>query len=129
MEKENKPIISKITIQIGDTKANFTMDQARKLHAALSEMFGIKEVEKVVYRDWSWPWNRPVYTYPYYYGSSYGGTSLLSNDLSGNDMVIGGNALGNLSPVGKCTLTTNTTDKMHLEPVVLAGNDYCLCID
>lgn len=64
-EKE-KPIISKITIEIGDSKAAVTLDQARKLHAALSEMFGAKEKETIYvdrYRDWSWPWNRPFYTY------------------------------------------------------------------
>lgn len=72
--------IDKITLKIGETKVAVTMDQAKKLHAALSEMFGVKETVKHEYHNiydkpWNWPWSRPFY--------SYGGSLSATNDLQG----------------------------------------------
>lgn len=112
-EKQEKPIISKITIEIGDVKAPVTLDQARKLHAALSEMFGIQEKVRIEYvdryRDWHWPWARPYYSW----SSDYGGLSKL--DLG-------------LTAAGNCSIGSATAlDKMNDMNVGHALSDIKLC--
>jgi hypothetical protein len=64
MNKEN--IIKKITISIGDTEAEVTPEQARKLHAALSELLNIQPpvqtIEKHIHHH-DRPWF-PYITWP-----------------------------------------------------------------
>lgn len=56
--------IDKITLKIGDTKVAVTMDQAKALHAALSEMFGgHKTIIERHYDNWRWPWTQPMVTW------------------------------------------------------------------
>ena len=71
-EKEEAVSIDKITLKIGPIKVSVTMEQAKKLHSALSEMFGIKETIKHEhhYDNWYWPWNK--HTYYYNPGPLYG---------------------------------------------------------
>jgi hypothetical protein len=51
-------VIKKFVIQLGDKEVTLTMDQAKKLHESLDELFGSKTV--VEYRDvyprYPWRW-------------------------------------------------------------------------
>jgi len=56
MEKEIK--IDSINITIGKRDLSLSIEEAKKLHSALNDLFGAK----IEYRDWGWRWS-PVVTY------------------------------------------------------------------
>lgn len=59
MKEETKVEIKSINIKIGDTKLNLSMDEAKKLHEALADMFGKKVVEH--HYTGGWWYNYPIY--------------------------------------------------------------------
>ena len=62
MSKTEEVKISKIEVKLGDTKISLTPEQAKKLHAALHEMFGDDAVVTKEY-IYSRPWWSPGYVY------------------------------------------------------------------
>lgn len=64
--KETKVEIQKINIKIGDTKIILSLNDAKKLHEVLSDMFNQKVVEHYHYYNWHHyvPQNQdPIITY------------------------------------------------------------------
>lgn len=70
MAKSGKIEVSKITIKIGDKETPLTVEQAKELRDALTDLLGgeQKVIERVIehdhwypYRDW-WVYRGPIYT-------------------------------------------------------------------
>lgn len=65
--------ITKVTIQIGETEATITLDQAKQLKASLEELLGKNVIEKHehhhhdrgYWRDYSQPWLGPATVEPF----------------------------------------------------------------
>ena len=114
-----KPIIAKITLLIGDTKAQVTLEQAKKLHAALGEMFGAKET--IVYRDnYHWPWSRPYYTY---------GAGLLERIDGGLVSGSAGTGLSQTDSADYLINRINAGEKFSADAESIARSTYTLAIE
>jgi ribosomal protein L5 len=74
--KEKKIGVSKVVIQLGEKEATLTVEQARELQDALNALLGEKIIEKVVERDYWYPYN--PYATKIYYGTTY-----VSGDTTG----------------------------------------------
>ena len=85
--KTEKPVeIKKMIVTISDRDITLTMDEAEKLHAALSKLFGDKTVVKHEYHQtpyWAWRHNQPTVTW---LDSSTGSTSMEYRPRSGEIM-------------------------------------------
>lgn len=63
---KNDATIERMILDVGGKKIELTTDQAKKLHAALDELFGAKDCPSPIYieRDpWRWPYRRYEITY------------------------------------------------------------------
>ncbi len=78
-------IIKKIELDLGGKIVRLTPEQAKKLKAALNELFGEKKTEYIPfepYRPWRWEWERWGTTYPKdnYYMTTGGVTCSMGSD-------------------------------------------------
>ena len=61
MEKQIE--VTTLKIQIGKRELELTVSDAKKLHAALTELFGNTVKHEHHYDGWRWPYLQPVFTY------------------------------------------------------------------
>ena len=67
MVKNEGVAIEKLILDVGGKKVELTVDQAKRLHGALAEMFGAK-VEKHEHHHhdhdypWTWPYRRLIWS-------------------------------------------------------------------
>lgn len=92
-EQKDDKIIQSITIKLGRRTIELTTEEAQKLKAALSDLFGQSVVKEVIhehhYPYWQWTW--PQYHYHYsgtglvtpQYGTAVGtGTAMIASNVS-----------------------------------------------
>lgn len=65
MSKDESVAIERLVLDVGGKKVELTVDQAKRLHGALAELFADKSrVERHDhYHDWPWKWTNSL---PYY---------------------------------------------------------------
>lgn len=62
-EMEKKIEVTTLKISIGNRELELSVEDAKKLHAALSELFSTKVKHEHHYDGWRWPYTSPVITY------------------------------------------------------------------
>lgn len=65
----NEKIIKKVVLQLGKKEIELSVDEAKKLHEALNELFEAKVVKEVVHHHDYPRWYWGTYTIPYTYVS------------------------------------------------------------
>lgn len=63
MAKSDGVAIERLVLDVGGKKVELSVEQARRLHSALAELFAEKEAKHVHHHDYPWVWPYPRVTW------------------------------------------------------------------